>query len=203
MTTEQYSNARSTAIHEAGHAVVAYLLRRPFKSISVIEDDDSYGRVEHAPPTGEWFRPDIEINTRTRTRIEEQVMIGLAGAETEAKWAKRAQGAPADLKTRLEVGARHDTHGIMHLALYVCASTEETEAYIEWLRQRVLNMVGHDPDTDDDRYWWLVSTLADAVQTAGSLPWRKAQTILRAADHSWTRSLMRHSPVFHCLEREQ
>ncbi len=28
---------------------MAYLLRRPFTVISVLPDDDSYGRVQHAP----------------------------------------------------------------------------------------------------------------------------------------------------------
>ena len=45
-----YTAQRRTVVHETGHAVLAYLLRRPFTTIGVIADDDSYGRVEHAWP---------------------------------------------------------------------------------------------------------------------------------------------------------
>jgi hypothetical protein len=38
---DAYSPERGTAIHEAGHAVMAYLLGRAFISISVVADDDS------------------------------------------------------------------------------------------------------------------------------------------------------------------
>lgn len=104
---ETYTAERRTAVHEAGHAVMAYLVRRPFTVISVLSDDDSYGRVEHAPP-GAWFQLDIEATNRVRTRIEHHVMICLAGTETEAQWAARAHGAPTDWEDQLKVGAAHD-----------------------------------------------------------------------------------------------
>lgn len=47
-----YSEQRSLAIHEARHAVMAYLLGARFTKISVVEDDDSYGRVTTHRRTG-------------------------------------------------------------------------------------------------------------------------------------------------------
>ena len=35
------------------------------------------------------------------------------------------------------------------------------------------------------RFWALVTVLADAVQEAGTLRWRKARDILRDADQRW------------------
>lgn len=196
-----WTPARSTAIHEAAHAVAAYLLNRPFISISVIEDSEAYGRV-HSRPPGEWFRPDIEINARTRATIEHRVMISLAGAETEAAWCARQPNAPENWRDLVNDGADHDFGAALDLASRVAdGSVPETEAYIEWLRQRVLNWTGHGPDFDvaaytpdapdfvvshyrdgSSRYWTLVGALADAVTRTGQLQWRKARAVLRDAD---------------------
>jgi hypothetical protein len=188
----------STAIHEAGHAVMAYLLNRPFVTISVLPDGDSLGRVQHAPPRGDWFRPDIEVNGRIQRRIEDHVMISLAGAETERHWFARADDRPGDWEDLVRDGAHHDMQASVHLASYVCGgSPEETSAYIEWLRQRVLNFVGRiDAEVDErehpdiartirfgnDRFWCLTHALAAEVQQAGTLRWRQARDVLRAAD---------------------
>ncbi len=108
-----YTAARRTAIHEAGRAVMAYLLRRPFTTISVIADDDSYGRVQHAFP-GNWFEPHIELNSRTRAYIQNHVMICLAGAEVEEHWIRRAQDPPAGWEDRALVARER---------IWLCGST--------------------------------------------------------------------------------
>lgn len=129
-----YSFERSTAIHEAGHAVMAYLLGRPFTSISVAADGNSLGRVSHARP-GEWFRPDIEVNARTRHLIEDHAMICLAGAETEKSWCHRLPDVPEGWERGVDLGAGEDLRAALHLAAYVCGgSPPEIEAYVEWLR---------------------------------------------------------------------
>jgi hypothetical protein len=187
---EVYTDERRTAVHEAGHAVMAYLVRRPFTVISVLADDDSYGRVQHALP-GDWFQPDIEVTRRVRTRIEHHVMILLAGAEAEGHWVAQSQGAPVDWEDHLKVGAAHDWSAAALLADYACGSVEEASAYIEWLRQRVLNKVGRwntegeDPTRGNDRFWRLVNVLADAVVAAGTLRWRQARNVLQTADRKW------------------
>jgi hypothetical protein len=98
------SETRGMAIHESGHAVMAYMLGGAFKTITVVEGDDYLGGVEHSWP-GEWFRPDIEIDGRTRNLIQDRVMIGLAGSEAEAYWAARATGTLADIDERIALGA--------------------------------------------------------------------------------------------------
>ena len=196
---------RATAFHEAGHAVMAYLLGVAFTEISVTEDDDSLGRVGHRPPGGDWLQPDIEVNARTRNWLEGRIMISLAGAETEAAWWKRQPDAPDDWEERVGIGAAHDRRLAIDFGDYVCGGpVPELEAYIEWLRQRVLGFTGRGPGFEvasfspnaldfevdryrsgDPRFWALVEALADAVQEAGTLRWRKAREILRDADHRW------------------
>lgn len=199
--TSGWTRTASTAIHESGHAVAAYLLGRTFTSISILEDADSYGRVQHRLP-GPWFRPDVEINARTRNSIEERVMVFLAGAETETAWSTAQPDTPDNWRDLVNDGAAHDFSGAVDLASYIAdSSVPETEAYIEWLRQRVLNWTGRGLDFDvtafmpdppdfvvshyregSSRYWTLVAALADAVTQAGQLRWREARAILRAAD---------------------
>ena len=197
MTLEE----RSTAVHEAGHAVMAYLLGRPFTSISVVPDGDALGQVSHALP-GAWFRPDVEVTARVRNRIEDHVMISLAGAEAESAWYARQPDAPPGWEEHVSDGADHDMRAALDLADYVCGgSVPEVEAYVEWLRHRVLNFTGRGPSFDvaefmpeapafvvdhyrggDDRFWAMVEALADAVQAAGSLSWRRARAVMHDAD---------------------
>jgi hypothetical protein len=201
-----YSPERATAVHEAGHAVMAYLLGRAFTEISIIEDSDSYGRVRHRMPGG-WFRPDIEVNSRARAMIEDRVMILLAGSVAERAWYVRLPDAPDGWEDRVQDGADNDERSAIDLADYVCGgSVPELEAYVEWLRQRVLGFTGRGPDFDvtvfypdppaflvkhyqegDERFWAMVTALATAVQSAGSLSWRRAKDIMREADPLFAR----------------
>jgi hypothetical protein len=162
---------------------MAYELGRPFVTISVLPDEDSYGRVEHAPPRGDWFHPDVKIDTRTRRYIEEHVMVILAGAETEEHWTRRHDDVPDDWRALANVGAKHDMSVAVDLASYVSGSAEETSAYITWLRQRVLNYVGrldadvpdgedspmsHRRKLGDPRFWALVDALSWKCSGRGS-----------------------------------
>ena len=83
---EPWTEARSTAIHEAGHAVAAFSLGLRIKSVHVIPDEDVLGAVLHYPP-GAWFQPDLELTDRVRLRIERHVMVSWAGTLSEQKWA--------------------------------------------------------------------------------------------------------------------
>jgi hypothetical protein len=76
------------------------------------------------------------------------------------------------------------------LASYDCGSPEKTSAYIEWLRQKVLNHVGRwDAEGEDDpaaaqvvRFWRLVDELAHAVIEARTLQWPQALNVLQTVD---------------------
>ena len=59
---------REVAYHEAGHAVAAYFLDRPFNSVSIIPDDLTSGRVD-----GEGYEG------RTKSIIRKEMIVLLAG----------------------------------------------------------------------------------------------------------------------------
>ena len=75
---ERWTERRSVAMHEAGHAVVAFKLGHAFRCISIVPDKDTLGRVHTAPP-GHWFKPDRVLTVRGQRLIERRIMIFLAG----------------------------------------------------------------------------------------------------------------------------
>jgi hypothetical protein len=133
-------------------------------------------------------------------------MILLSGPETEAAWLRvRVSDPPPDAASLVNAGAEHDRDSAVDLALRVTGGDPyPVESYLEWARQRVLSHTGR-PESDiregtdtreanslrdgSARYWRLVGRLADAVQAAGTLSWRRARTVLgrrtaRACDPS-------------------
>ncbi len=95
----------TTAVHEAGHAVVAVWLAVPVVSVDVVPDDDD-GTIGHticaALPgyVAEWHaaghpRP---VPRLVRDRLEREVMVHIAGdiAQSKASGARRAGAAMVD-----------------------------------------------------------------------------------------------------------
>ncbi|HEX5348520.1 MAG TPA: hypothetical protein VFW64_15670 [Pseudonocardiaceae bacterium] len=81
----------------------------------------------------------------------------------------------------------------------------ETDASVEWLRQRVLNKVGRwntgasdGVGCDNRRFWELVDVLADAVIQAGTLRWSQPRNVLQAADPVRNRAKKRHRIAAEC-----
>ena len=179
--TEIWTQRRSTAIHEAGHAVAAYLLGRAFVSISIASTSTTLGAVHHRA-FGEWFRPDVDAGPRTRRVAEERIMIFLAGMETERAWLRGLLDLPRDVDDRVLAGARHDEECAAELAGYLCGSAEEATAYLAWLRQRVLNWTGRSQDVRPRVFWHLVDALADSLGREEQLSWMRAKLILHESD---------------------
>lgn len=67
-----------TAYHEAGHAVVAYVLHVGFKSISIIPNEESLGIVNINNEM--YIFPGVgKLEKRIKTRLEKSIMVLLAG----------------------------------------------------------------------------------------------------------------------------
>lgn len=79
-------------------------------------------------PSGNWFEPHIELNSRTRAYIQNHVMICLAGAEVEEHWIRGAQDPPAGWEDRALVAPRAD------LALRINFLGVVTNSYIHPIR---------------------------------------------------------------------
>ena len=147
------------AFHEAGHAVVAHALGRRFTGVSMIPDDESYGRIRFRLRKG--FHPDVDSGWPTRKVVEEEAIISWAGMCAEAK----CRRVPLD---RTFVS---DIDGI-GLAGYVCGTAEEEEAYIEWLRIRAKNIL------DQPHYWAAVQMLAMKLLQFGKMTGKEAWALI-------------------------
>lgn len=155
----------ATAIHEAGHAVASVYLGRGFKRVTIVPENDTLGRL-HCNPVGDWFRPDIVADARTRTRVEDQAMIAMAGPEAEARhrgWVE-AIGLP---------GAEHDYETVSELMTHAAGSPAEAEAYAEWLRQRILGFIRN------PNWWTTIEWFAEELVSSGTIPGRRATALVR------------------------
>ena len=81
--TAQLNERQLTAYHEAGHGAMALWLGSPFKSMSIVGDESSEGRV--ITQVCRRFRPDLDWDWRYLPYIECEVQCLLAGPEAERR----------------------------------------------------------------------------------------------------------------------
>jgi hypothetical protein len=157
----------ATAYHEAGHAVVACQLQSAFTTVSVEPDEDSLGRLLHAQavPKAEWFHPEEgAINPRTRSWLEQRILIALAGPEAEMRFTGG---------TTYEDGADSDMRAAINFTEPLSAPGAELDAFVEWLRCRTANTVA------DPSNWVAIQNVAAALLASGTLTSRQVRTIVR------------------------
>jgi hypothetical protein len=153
------------AVHEAGHVVAARALRRGVRSVSIEEDRETLGRVIHYPlPT---LARDIVVDGRVRWRIEQSIMILMAGVEAEHR--------VSDDADRVEAGGKDDFSVSAGLAMYVTGGEpEETSAYIRWLTLRVRNII-----LANEVWWSAVESLARELLKRPTLSGKEANAAIQ------------------------
>lgn len=72
-----------TAWHEAGHAVMCVLLRVEFTSVSIVKDEESFGRVKHPARALRRLRIDDRGSPSVQDTLEKHIMIAMAGSMAE------------------------------------------------------------------------------------------------------------------------
>ena len=167
----------ATAHHEAAHAVAAFHLRRSFHRITVEPDAESLGHILYRR-FGDWFRPDCyTIDARHREMIDTCTQTALAGPVGEAMYLGRET---LDGQT----GGGDFTEAV-DMAMYLCGSVDEAEAYIDWLVIRTRNML-------TNRVTWAeVEGLAAALLEKRRLSYRAARSVIHEAGNNFIKS---HSP---------
>jgi hypothetical protein len=116
---------RSTAYHEAGHVVAAVAQGVALRAITIVPDkQEGYaGRVQHGDLTS---RVNLEADNtaRTRSRIERQIVIALAGAAAQRRYDRRSWRS-FHSSSDYEVAA--------NLADAISSSPAASEAFLKWL----------------------------------------------------------------------
>jgi nucleoside-diphosphate-sugar epimerase len=153
-----------TAYHEAGHAVVAFALRRAVVGVSIVPDGDSNGRLVNRklPDT---FSHDVNNDGRTRWFVEREIMVFLAGGLALEK----LQGH------RRALHDGEDRRRAINPAGYVCSDEEEIGAYLAWLGARTKLLLNQPWN------WRAVADLARALLEHRELSGRVARRIYQAA----------------------
>jgi hypothetical protein len=154
---------RAAAYHEAGHAVVAWLLDRSFRRVSIEEAEGEVGGALYR----KWhnkFDPNHGDPKRARLQLEGAMMIALAGAEAE----------------RIHAGGRNnkgtgfDDELVTTLATFVIDERgEELPAFVNWLTIRTRNLLKLPQN------WRAVEELAAALLERGEIGAAEAKGIIR------------------------
>src|SRR6516165_7283177 len=121
--------SRIVAYHEAGHAVAAYILRRPAPTVSIEPKADSEGRVTTS------LAPSLEgLANRSEAwvqdQIERHIVVCFAGAAAEKRYRGRANrwGEAPDRKIAVALAlSRMDE--------------KQAKPFLEWLRIRAAQLI--------------------------------------------------------------
>ncbi len=114
----------ATAHHEAGHAVAHFVLRRRIDRVTIVEDDESFGRVSgQVVPENLDFLEYGPATLRELKAVEDAIVAGLAGAVAECRYTGKPKSP----------GARDDVAQVFSLAEAVCSSPRTTQAYVDYL----------------------------------------------------------------------
>jgi len=127
MTRSRKRSTRRIAIHEAGHAVMAYLCGRRVGEITAIPHGEILGQVEYRGFTA--FPARSLDDARARRKLETEIMIALGGLAAEYLHPGRVDhpGAATDLQRALQI------------ALAALEDPDEATAFINWLFVRTRN----------------------------------------------------------------
>ena len=121
VSTDSQQTEESIAYHEAGHAVVSYLLRRRIRHVSTISEGDTLGHVSHGKGINN-FMPDCDTSQRTTKECKREVMILFAGNIAECLLSN---------KDSLSVGSENDNDKAMSYLNYLCGREAELQPYID------------------------------------------------------------------------
>ncbi len=154
----------STAVHEAGHAVVGVWLGLAVKRVSIEPDSDTLGRVifgiedlmrlNDCAAQGQRFE---HLPAKVRGKLEDHLIANFAGPTAEATFRKRRRWLPGhetDLATAVDLAD-------------LFMSRKSAEQYVRWLCERSRDYVMH------PQIWPAILALARELLAAGSVPGRR------------------------------
>jgi hypothetical protein len=160
---------RSTAYHEAGHAVAIWFYGRKFKKASIIpnEKEGTLGHVLGIVP--KWLDPKIlemggayGADERRHRYYAEQRMIELfAGAAAESRY----------LRHHVSTGWEHDLRVAHDYASCFCGSSRTTSAFLEYTRCAAADLVRS--------HWWVVAIVARELIRHRELSYDNVQEAIR------------------------
>jgi len=157
---------RTTAYHEAGHAVASFYEGVRLRRVSVIPDkkDNTAGHVKHhrcGGPSLAW-----DTSARNRTRMEKSVLIALSGPAAQRRYSPRS--------VRHYHGYR-DYQNAVGSILHFTGTDEEMGAYLHLMEIRAKQMINR------PGFWPCVEALANELLVRKEIKGAEAWDIISAA----------------------
>ena len=153
------------AYHEAGHVIMAYLLRRRFRFATIDQnelDKETKGLVRLAKLNRPWEDICLLDTNESRAKIEREIKVTLGGEVAEALLVGR----------RNWLGAKDDIKNCINFCTSQSGSFEEAEAYLRWLWLGVQN------NLKLREHWAYVQAVAKALLEHRRISYHKARTII-------------------------
>lgn len=178
---------RAVAYHEAGHAVATIARNRRFRRASIVEEEDSLGRVLHDKPLvtdNQTITVSYDLDDcRARRAVETSAMISLAGPIAEAKATGRENPEGAGVvPLEPEAAERLGIPSVLHpgtdydqvLRLLEAATASNYELIDAWWRflevRAKLLLEG---------WWFLVEPVAEALMQRKTLSYDEVRDLHR------------------------
>lgn len=133
-----------------------------FKSVLIEEEEDSLGRVIHST-AGEWFRPDMNSDTRTRKLVEVRAIASLSGRHAAAIAGYEPFGFEEDLEAAVDI--------VSHVA----GSNRQVEAYVNYL-----DIVAEET-LRQTAVWRAVERMVDELLEMKTVKWGHGRDVIRSA----------------------
>ncbi len=131
-------------MHETGHAVAHVLLEVPFKTVTIVPDQERgwAGALHGIEPW--WERADREMEPPLLDHVVRDAVTRLAGTLSEYRYSYRKPSRPSGWRDRWEVGAEQDHQTVVDLLVrYVVADERELQACLTWLDLRTKALLRH------------------------------------------------------------
>jgi len=164
------------AYHEAGHVVMAYLLRRRFRYVTIDQnelDEETKGLVRLAKLNRPWEDICLLSTEESRAKIEREIKVTLGGEVAEVLFVGRHNWP----------GARDDIKNCINFCTSQSGSFEEAEAYLRWL------WLGAQNNLKLSEHWAYVQAIAKALLEHRRISYHKARTIIAEVKSKYRKKL--------------
>ena len=144
---KQNKRLESTAYHEAGHGVVAWLKGVRTRKLSIIPDEGSFGRHIHHPYFS-GINLDFDESPRAQRRAENMVLVLCAGPAAQRRF------NPKGFRSH---HASDDWHQAIQLLSHLESDNEVVQVYYDMFELKARNLVA------SPVYWPCIEAVAEAL----------------------------------------
>ena len=159
------------AYHEAGHVVVAYLLNKEFKYVTIKPESDpvmgSYYRMGHIEYSN-------SLDPQNHDSIENEIIFNLAGGIAEEILA--GEGITGRIRALdSSLTDRHEAYKILKGLYNDIENPNAHETHFDKLYRRCVHLLGHPP------HWAATEAIANKLMGQETIRYEQAKELIRTA----------------------